>query len=422
MPISALPSSCKRMATRRRRSASAISGFANSMGLERMNSLTRRETLLRLAAAAGAAAFGFDAAYPQNAAPLGDHAPLTDLGMELTPQQRSAGIDLLNRHVSVDTHCHPGRFFLKGITDPSPTTSAFGEPFETAAVVDLSAGNVSAGVFSAVADMSLLEQTATQGLRAGRDFKPGEAYAEYRRQIAEIKSLITSHMVAAGLKPADIESAHRYHKTAAVIGVEGGDFIEDRLERVQESFRDGVRVVTLVHYHINQIGDIQTEPPVHQGLTPLGKSIVREMNRAGIIMDLAHATFALTKGVIAISRKPVMISHTNLATPSLTPPRLITAEHAKMAAAAGGIIGSWPSGVGNTTFADYIDSIKRLIDTVGIDHVAIGSDMDANFKPVLRSYRDWGLIPAALLAHGLREDEAAKIMGGNFLRVFKANL
>ena len=392
------------------------------MGLERMNSLTRRETLLRLAAAAGAAAFGFDAAYPQNAAPLGDHAPLTDLGMELTPQQRSAGIDLLNRHVSVDTHCHPGRFFLKGITDPSPTTSAFGEPFETAAVADLSAGNVSAGVFSAVADMSLLEQTATQGLRAGRDFKPGEAYAEYRRQIAEIKSLITSHMVAAGLKPADIESAHRYHKTAAVIGVEGGDFIEDRLERVQESFRDGVRVVTLVHYHINQIGDIQTEPPVHQGLTPLGQSIVREMNRAGIIMDLAHATFALTKGVIAISRKPVMISHTNLATPSLTHPRLITAEHAKMVAAAGGIIGSWPSGVGNTTFADYIDSIKRLIDTVGIDHVAIGSDMDANFKPVLRSYRDWGLIPAALLAQGLREDEAAKIMGGNFLRVFKANL
>ena len=73
-------------------------------------------------------------------------------------------------------------------------------------------------------------------------------------------------------------------------------------------------------------------------------------------------------------------------------------------------------------FADYIDSIRRLVDAVGIDHVAIGTDMDANFKPVFRSYRDWGLMPAALLARGLREDEAAKVMGGNFLRVFKANL
>jgi membrane dipeptidase len=380
-----------------------------------MQSLTRRETLRRLAAIAGVAACGVDLAQPQSAtAPLGDAAPLTDLGMELTAQQRGAGVEFLSRHATVDTHCHPGRFFLKGVIDPSPTTRSFGAPFEEAAVADLSAGNVSAGVFSAVSDMSLLEQTATQGLKAGRDFKPGEAYADYRRQVGELKSLIAGHAVAAGLKPADIESAHRYHKTAAVIGVEGGDFIEDRLDRIHEAFREGVRVVTLVHYHINQIGDIQTEPPVHQGLTPLGRSIVREMNRTGIVMDLAHATLAVTKGVIAVSRKPIMISHTNLATPTATHPRLINSEHAKLVAAAGGVIGSWPSGIGNDTFSDYIDSIKRLIDTVGVDHVAIGTDMDANFKPVLRSYRDWALIPAALLARGLREDETAKI--------FKANL
>jgi membrane dipeptidase len=388
-----------------------------------MKSLTRRETLRRLAAAAGVAALGIDAVHPQSAiAPVGDSAPLTDLGMELTEQQRAAGVEFLNRHVTVDTHCHPGRFFLKGVIDPSPTTKSFGEPFEEAAVADLSAGNVSAAVFSAVSDMSLLEQTATQGLKASRDFKPGEAYADYRRQVGELKSLIASHAVAAGLAPVDIESAHRYHKTAALIGVEGGDFIEDRLDRIHEAFRDGVRAVTLVHYHINQIGDIQTESPVHQGLTPFGKSIVREMNHTGIIMDLAHATFALTKGVIAVSRKPIMISHTNLATPAATHPRLINSEHAKMVAAAGGIIGSWPSGIGNKNFADYIDAIKRLIDAVGVEHVAIGTDMDANFKPVLRSYRDWALIPAALLARGLRDDEVAKVMGGNFLRVFKANL
>jgi membrane dipeptidase len=387
-----------------------------------MDALTRRDVLRGLAAA-GVAALGVDAALAQGVtAPLGDGARLSDLGMELSAQQREAGVELLKRHATVDTHSHPGRFFLKALTDPTPTTRAFGEPFEAAAIADLEAGNVSAALFSAVSDMRLLEQTASQGLKAARDFQPGEAYADYQRQLGELKSLVASHAVAAGLKPADIEAAHRGRKLAAVFAVEGGDFIEDRLERVQEAFRDGVRAVTLVHYHINQIGDIQTESPVHDGLTPLGKSIVREMNRTGMIMDLAHATFAVTKAVIEASHKPIMISHTNLATATANHPRLISVEHAKMVAAAGGIIGSWPSGVGQTTFADYIDSLRRLVDAVGIDHVAIGTDMDANFKPVFRSYRDWGLIPAALLARGLRQDEAAKIMGANFLRVFKANL
>lgn len=376
-----------------------------------------------MAAAAGVAALGVDCARAQvvTPSPVGDRAQLSDLGMALTAQQRAAGIDFLKRHVSVDTHSHPGRFFLKQMPDPSPRMIAFGEPFEAAAVADLGAGNVSAALFSAVSDVRLLEQTAA-GLKAARDFQPGEAYAGYRQQISELKALVVSHAVAAGLKPADIDSAHRYHKTAAVFAVEGGDFIEDQLQRIDEAFQDGVRAITLVHYHINQIGDIQTESPVHQGLTPLGKSIVLQMNRAGIIMDLAHATFAVTKGVVNASHKPIMISHTNLATPALNHPRFITAEHAKMVAAAGGIIGSWPSGFGQNSFADYIDSIKRLVDTAGIDHVAIGTDMDANYKPVLRNYRDWSLIPAALLARGLREDEAAKVMGGNFLRVFKANL
>ncbi len=146
------------------------------------------------------------------------------------------------------------------------------------------------------------------------------------------------------------------------------------------------------------------------------------MNRTGIIIDLAHATFEVTRGVLDASGKPVMVSHTNIATPALSHPRLISSEHARLVAAAGGVIGSWPSGVGQTTFSDYIDSIQRLVDTVGMDHVAIGTDMDANFKPVLRSYRDWSLLPAALLARGMRDDEVAKIMGGNFLRVFRSNL
>ena len=158
---------------------------------------------------------------------------------------------------------------------------------------------------------------------------------------------------------------------------------------------------------------------MHGGLTVLGKSIVREMNRHGIIIDLAHATFAVTKDVVEVTTKPVMISHSNLATRTVQHARLISVEHAKLVTDAGGIIGAWPAGIGQVTFADYIDSIQRLVDAVGIAHVAVGTDMDANFRPVLRSYRDWALVPAALLARGMSEGEVASVMGGNFLRVFK---
>jgi membrane dipeptidase len=387
-----------------------------------MTTVSRRETLGGLLACAGAAAFVRTSPAKDIKAPLGDAAPLTDLGMELSAEQRAAGVAFLTRHASVDTHSHPGRFFLERLTEQTPTTRAFGKAFEDQAITDLSVGNVSAALFCAVADMRLIEMTPTGGLRAGREWSPGEALADYRRQLGVLRTLLSNPALTPGLTVADIEAAHRRRKTGAVFGVEGGDFIEDRLDRVHEAFRDGVRAVTLVHYHINQIGDIQTEAPVHNGLTAIGKSIVAEMNRTGITMDLAHATFAVTKDVLSVSSKPIMISHTNIATTSVTHPRLISVEHAKLVASAGGIIGSWPSGIGQTRFSDYIDSIQRLVDTVGIDHAAIGTDMDANFKPVLRSYRDWSLIPAALLARGMHDEEAAKIMGGNFLRVFNSNL
>jgi membrane dipeptidase len=391
--------------------------------------VSRRAALAHLAAVAAAAALGVrtaccdEVAAPTGAtAPIGKSAPLTDLGMELDPEQRAAGTAFLERHVTVDTHSHPGRFFLAQLPYQTPTTRAFGEPFETQAIADLDAGQVSATLFAAVSDLRILEMTPASGLRAAREYQPGEAYADYRRQLAELKAMAARREFGAGLSPYDIDAAHQRHRVAGVFAVEGGDFIEDRLDRVHEAFRDGVRTITVVHYHINQIGDIQTETPVHQGLTRLGKSIIGEMNRAGIIIDLAHATFAVTRDVLETSTKPVMISHSNLSTATLNHPRLISSEHAKLVAAAGGIIGSWPSGFGQSTFADYIDSIRRLTDTVGIDHVAIGTDMDANYRPVFRSYRDWSLIPAALLARGMSDEEAAKIMGGNFLRVFKANL
>ncbi len=91
-------------------------------------------------------------------------------------------------------------------------------------------------------------------------------------------------------------------------------------------------------------------------------------------------------------------------------------------ATAGGIIGSWPSGIGQSSFSDYIDSIQRLVDTVGMDHAAIGTDMDANFKPVLRSYRDWSLTTGGAARTRNARCGGGEDHGGNFLRVFESNL
>ena len=139
-----------------------------------------------------------------------------------------------------------------------------------------------------------------------------------------------------------------------------------------------------------------------------------------MLIDLAHATLEVAKQTVDVSTRPVMISHTNLATPEKRHPRLISMEHARLVTTHGGLIGSVPSGIGQTNAAQYIESILRLIDAVGVEHVAIGTDMDANYRPVFTSYLDWSLLPAALLAAGLDERSVALVMGENFLRVFAA--
>jgi membrane dipeptidase len=338
-------------------------------------------------------------------------------GLNLTEAQLKAGVDLLARHPSVDVHAHPGRFFMR---DAAPTEAAkiIGGPAEAQVLADMTAGGITAALFNCVSDASLLGFTPAGGLAPVREFQPGEAWAEYRRQIGVLKAMATRGEIAPGLTRAGIGRALAAKRTAAVFAVEGGDFIEDRLDRVHEAHTDGVRAITIVHYHPNQIGDPQTQAPRTPGLTPTGRRIVKEMNRAGILVDLAHASFGVTRDAVAISDRPMMISHTNLKRPDLDNPRLVTVEHARLVTRHGGVVGSVPSGIGQSTIADWIDSIFRLIDAVGVEHVAIGTDMDANYKPVFTDYRDWALIPAALMARGLSETETAKVMGGNFLRIF----
>ena len=167
------------------------------------------------------------------------------------------------------------------------------------------------------------------------------------------------------------------------------------------------------------MGDIQTSAPKHGGLTLFGADLIRGMNRLGIIVDLAHASFETTKQAVAVTTKPVMLSHSHILHEDNPNPRLISAEHARLIADTGGVIGAWPAGITQHNLPDYIDEIMRLIDVVGVNHVALGTDMDVNFKPVFDNYRQLPLVTALLLKKGLTEEDTAKILGGNFMRLFQ---
>ena len=204
------------------------------------------------------------------------------------------------------------------------------------------------------------------------------------------------------------------------LSCEGADFLDGGLEGIGEVYADGARAVTLVHYRVNELGDVQTEDSVHGGLTGFGREVVREMNRLGMIVDLAHATFAATVAALEESTRPIMISHSHLANPGSTHPRLLSEEHARVVAEAGGLIGAWPAGIELTSLVGYCDEICRLVDVVGVGHVAIGTDLDANYRPVLTDYRQFPEVAVGLAARGMSRAEIDQVLGGNFVALFAA--
>ena len=114
-----------------------------------------------------------------------------------------------------------------------------------------------------------------------------------------------------------------------------------------------------------------------------------------------------------------MISHSHLAAAADSHPRLLTLEHARAVVAEGGLIGAWPAGVAARNFDEYVDEIERLVDGVGLDHVAIGTDMDANYRPVVQSYDQLPDIADALLDRGYGDEDVGAVMGGNFLSLLE---
>ena len=332
--------------------------------------------------------------------------------------QLTEALALLSNELSIDLHCHPGAFFFNGFNDVHPSMAAMGETagFEARTVADMAAGGLSAAMFATVADGPLIA-AGKQGLYAHREFKPGEAYGEHKRQLALLHAMVETNPILKISNSTELANAKATGKVGAFFATEGGDFLDQQGERIAEAYADGIRSIGLVHYHINDIGDIQTAQPHHGGLTDFGKEAVTEMNRLGIIVDLAHATFATTAAAAEQSSKPILVSHSFLADKNTQNPRLLSVDHARVVAATGGLIGGWPSGIGNPDFPAFVNRLLALVDLVGIDHVGLGTDMDANYKPVMSNYRQLPYLAGTLKSHGMSDEEIIKLLGGNFLRL-----
>lgn len=316
--------------------------------------------------------------------------------------------------VRIDLHAHPGRCFLAGIEvrDPSRGADLDG------ALAQLRAGRVTAASFATVADMRVIRPDGAR-LRAARDFEAGEARADHDRQIDALLDFASRVGIGLVLQPDDLRTAADSGELAMLLACEGGDFLDGDLAGLEAAYDRGVRTVQLVHYRVNELGDIQTEDPVHDGLSAFGAEVVTEMNRLGMVIDLAHAPWSVTQAVLERSSAPVMVSHSHLAPGADAHPRLLSEEHARAVTDAGGVIGVWPSGVVLETFDDYLDEIARMVGLLGAEHVGIGTDMDGNYEPVMTTYEQYDELEAGLGARGFSNADIDLVLGGSFVRLFE---
>jgi membrane dipeptidase len=239
--------------------------------------------------------------------------------------------------------------------------------------------------------------------------------------MADIARAIEVNELLAVRAPADAQHARAAGKPGILMGFEGGDVLEGSVERVQELHAGGARLIQLVHFRVNELGDVQTEDPVHAGLTPSGADVVRACNRRGIIVDVAHATYDVTRQAAKIATRPLVLSHTLLTDSPRRHTRAITREHALAVADTGGVIGVVPFPNAFPTLQDYTEGIARMVDAVGVNHVGIGGDLAGiRGAPPFRRFEQFPVIVKMLRIRGFGSEEAAKIAGGNFMRVFTA--
>ena len=273
--------------------------------------------------------------------------------------------------------------------------------------------------------------------------REGEAFERFTNGLNAMDTLLKSNGINRALNFADINDAHKRNVPIVIQSVEGGHFLEGKLERLEGAYKRGLRHLGLLHDNDASVplGDIYTKPATWGGLTEFGTNVIKECNRLGILVDLTHCSNDTINAALKVTKDPVLISHTGLDTQlgqdanfaNMMKPRLISKGQAKIVADAGGVIGVWTHLASSP--AEYAKNIRAMVDVVGIDHVCIGTDTkmtppigNNRGRPGERTNEAWKdqstgfyyTVVASLLQIGFKEEEIGKIGGGNFCRVFNA--
>jgi membrane dipeptidase len=403
------------------------------------------------------AAFSF-AQTAATAAPAGQSASQSlsshAKGVTLTPEQARA---THNSAIVIDTHADtPGRFVDENF-DLSQDAGTGYMDFNK-----IKAGNLGAEFFSV-----WVEPGANKGHEAKRALDMIDSvYMQAERHPDKMMMAFSTQ---------DILTAHREHKFAALLGVEGGHAIEGDIRILRDYYRLGVRYMTLTWSNTNEIGDSSgdvTDPKFqhHNGLTPFGRQVVTEMNRIGMIVDISHVADTTFYQAVEMSRAPVIASHSS--SRALTnAPRNMTDDMLRTLAKNNGVAqanfycafisekyrttahqlaeqkdpdylkvqelfikAQTPEVVQELAAAkarlatklprpplsDLIDHIDHMVKVAGVDHVGLGSDFDGiDCSPQgMDSVADLPKISEALAQRGYTASDLDKILGGNLLRVF----
>jgi len=270
---------------------------------------------------------------------------------------------------------------------------------------------------------------------------------------------------------ADIRRAAAEHKIAALMGMEGGHMIDDDLRLLRDYASLGVRYLTLTHFKNNNWADSSTDKPAHNGLTPFGKDVVRELNRLGVMVDISHVADKTFYDALEITKAPAIASHSSCRAIA-NHPRNMTDDMLRALAKNGGVVminyevsflseeyrvasekktgsvvvqldamskkcggdeacstlesarvnreamekGELPK----VSWEKIIEHIDHAVKVAGADHVGLGSDFDGATMPF--GMEDASKLPRitdALLKKGYSQRDVENILGGNLLRVME---
>jgi dihydroorotase len=319
------------------------------------------------------------------------------------------------RTVFADVHAHPSRFHRANIERIGADEIARYQR----GLIDLVVCNISSDA-AYHGGYTARDGSSPKRLQGNDRYplSPGQAFAFTLDRLAVLEATVATGDAVLASDPETALAAKRKGKLALLFALEGADGLEGRLEHLRELHRRGVRLVQLMHFLDNDIGSNQTAPYEARGLTPFGRDLIREANRLGIVIDLAHANTQTITDALAVSSQPMLFSHTGVKALHKAD-RYLTDDEITAIAAKGGVIGIWPAAVFETPagMIRHIDHVKRL---VGIDHLAIGSDLRGmSYLPAFGEEANFRAIIDGLLAAGYSDEEIGKVMGGNFFRVWQ---